>query len=79
MPADGRKLSRHDWPQCYARIGGAVWENGESFQLPTRPTEVVRDPASFAKIRRDFMVDVRTGEYLNQATKIDELDELRIR
>ena len=79
FPEDGRTLSRHDWPRCYARIGGALWQDGARFSLPTRYPETMRDPSSFANIKREYFVDVRTGEYCTQATMIDELDELRIR
>lgn len=76
MPADGRTLSRHDWPQCYNKIGGAVWQDGESFALPTRSTEISRDPASFSHIRRDFMVNVRTGAYCIEDTMTDDYEEI---
>jgi len=80
LPADGRTLSRYDWPRCYEKIGGAVWEDGVRFSLPIRGPETMRDPASFANIKRECFVNVRLGTYFTQATKIDELDELlRIR
>lgn len=79
MPADGRTLNRYDWPRCYEKIGGAVWQDGTRFSLPTRHAETMRDPESFASIKREYFIDVRKGEYLTQATKIDELDELRMR